>query len=104
MLKLSGQLIARKQLPDAKTVIADVLKNDGENAVALSQRGQIQIEEGNYEAAIADLRAAINKDSKDFKSHSLLAVAYERNGQMEVLTLDTSTLQQTASSNNDEDE
>jgi len=33
-----------------------------------------------------------------------VSVTVERNGQMEVLTLDTSTLQQTASSNNDEDE
>jgi general secretion pathway protein C len=33
-----------------------------------------------------------------------VSVTVERNGQMEVLTLDTSTLQQAASSNNDEDE
>ena len=84
LLKLASQLIARKQYGAAKSVVADVLKNDGENAEALSQRGQLQIEAGAYEAAIEDLRAALNKNPKDYRSHGLLSLAYEHNGQIEL--------------------
>jgi len=84
LLKLNGQFIGQKKYAEALTGIAEVLKNDGENAEALKQRATIEIEQSNFEAAINDLRTALNNSVKDDKIHSLLAVAYERSGQIEL--------------------
>jgi cellulose synthase operon protein C len=83
-LRLSAQLAATKQIDAAQDVIAEVLENDSQNAEALRQRGSMRIDQGKPDQAIDDLRTAMNLDIKDVKTRMLLALAYERAGQIEL--------------------
>ena len=83
-LVLNGQLISRNKISEAETGIAEVLKHDGENTDALKQLAAIQINQGKFEPAIADLRRVLSNTKSDAKAFLLLATAYERNGQMEL--------------------
>lgn len=83
-LVLNAQLIARNKITEAETGIAEVLRQDGENTEALKQRASIQINQGKYEQAVADLRQVLSNTKSDANAFSLLGSAYERNGQMEL--------------------
>ena len=82
--KLAQILVDRKKFEEAETVISDVLRKDRRNTGALKLRASIRMERGQLEAAIADLREAINDQPQSADLLLQLAIAYERNGTIEL--------------------
>lgn len=72
--------LAQDQQDSAATLLAEVLENDAKNAKALGVRGRLKIQQEDYDAAIADLRAALNEAPDDLELLQLLALANQRNG------------------------
>ncbi len=87
-LKLAAMNIEKKRLDVAEPLVADVLRDkslDGLKARvgALKLRASIAMERGHPEAAIADLREVLGRESKS-PDLLLLATAYERNGSIDL--------------------
>ena len=76
--------VARRDFAAAEPLLADVLRGDDRNTSALKLRAAIRIEQGKREDAIADLRRALNDQPRSPELLSLLAVAYERDGSVEL--------------------
>ncbi len=83
-IKLAQIFIDRKNFDEADGVIADILHKDQRNISALKLRASIRMERGQLEAAIADLREAINDKPQAPDLMLDLATAYERNGTIEL--------------------
>lgn len=79
-LELSRILLSEKHLPEAKRLVDAVISTDAQNSDALAIRAGILAEWGQTEAAVLDLRAALNEAPEDPRLQVLAANVYERNG------------------------
>jgi cellulose synthase operon protein C len=84
MVKLADMYVGQKNISGAEALVSDVLRRDGRNVGALRLRAIIHIERDQLEPAIADLREALNDQSRSPELMVLLATAYERSGAIEL--------------------
>jgi Flp pilus assembly protein TadD len=70
--------------PAAEKLVGDILIKDPRNITGLKIRASIRIEQGQFETAIADLREALNGQPKSSELLVLMALAYERDGKLEL--------------------
>jgi tetratricopeptide (TPR) repeat protein len=82
--RLAEIFVAQGNVPAAEDAISKVLRKDGLNTDALRLRASIRIDQGKFDEAIADLRTGLNDQPKSPNLLSLMALAYERKGQMEL--------------------
>jgi tetratricopeptide (TPR) repeat protein len=68
----------------AEPQIADILRADTRNVHALRLRAAMRLEQGRIDDAIADLRQALGDQPRSAEVIALLAIAYERNGSIEL--------------------
>jgi cellulose synthase operon protein C len=83
-LKLAEVYVSQQNVAAAEPIIADILAKDRRNAGALRLRAAINIDKGQLDSAISDLREALNDQPKSAELLTLLAVAYERAGKNEL--------------------
>jgi cellulose synthase operon protein C len=83
-LELADLELKSKNVDAADTLIADILRSDGQNADALRLRATIELSRGETEAAISDLTKALDRQPRSTALMSMLAVAYERSGSIEL--------------------
>jgi cellulose synthase operon protein C len=83
-LKLAEVYVSQQNVAAAEPIIADMLAKDRRNAGALRLRAAINIDKGQLDSAISDLREALNDQPKSAELLTLLAVAYERAGKNEL--------------------
>jgi cellulose synthase operon protein C len=82
--RLAELHLGDKKLEAAEELITSILKSDGRNIDGLRLRAAVNLERGQTDPAIADLRQALNDQPRNFALMLLLAVAYERSGSMEL--------------------
>ncbi|HEX7294562.1 MAG TPA: tetratricopeptide repeat protein, partial [Pyrinomonadaceae bacterium] len=82
--KLAEIYLSSKKVEAAESLVSKVLEKDNRNAMALKLRASLQMDRGKFDAAIADLRQALNDQPRSADLMSLLAIAYERSGAMEL--------------------
>jgi cellulose synthase operon protein C len=82
--KLAEFYFRKANYPAAERVVNDILNKDSRNIAGLKIRASIRIEQGQFENAIADLREALNGQPKSPELLLLMALAYERNGKVEL--------------------
>ena len=73
-----------KKIEQAATVVSNILAKDSRNVSGLKLRASIHMEAGRYDSAISDLRQALNDQPRSVELMSLLAIAYERSGSIEL--------------------
>jgi cellulose synthase operon protein C len=83
-VKLASIQLGKKDVPAAEASIADILRIDSHNTDALKLRASIRIEKGQLDDAIADLRQALNDQPQAPDLMTLLALAYERSGSIDL--------------------
>jgi pentatricopeptide repeat protein len=83
-LKLAELYVSRQNIAAAEPIISDMVAKDRRNAGALKLRAAINIDKGQLDSAISDLREALNDQPKSAELLTLLAVAYERAGKNEL--------------------
>ena len=83
-IKLAEINIANKNIDAANAILADVLRQDGRDPSALKLRAAIRMERGQLDAAIADLRQALDNRPRAADLMLQLAIAYERRGDIEL--------------------
>lgn len=83
-LKLAEIYISRRDFAAAEPLIGQIVAADRRNAGALRLRASLKIDRGQIDEAVADLREALNDQPKSADLLSLLAVAYERGGKLEL--------------------
>lgn len=81
---LASMLVADKNLNAAEGVISEILKSDKRNADGLKLRALINIERGQFENAIANLRDALNDQPRSVELLQVIAQAYEKSGSIEL--------------------
>ena len=64
--------------------MTEILRKDDRNTSGLKLRASIRLEHGQLDAAIADLRQALNDQPRSAELMLLLASAYERSGSIEL--------------------
>jgi tetratricopeptide (TPR) repeat protein len=82
--KLAELHLSKKKLDASEALVADILRKDARNTGGLKLRALIRMERGQFEPAISDLRQALNDQSRSTDLMLLLALAYERNGAIEL--------------------
>lgn len=70
--------VANGERPQAEALIDQVLKADENNTSALMKRASFQIDDGEYDAAIANLRTALNNNPDQAEAMVLMGAAFER--------------------------
>lgn len=83
-VKLAEMHLSRKKADAADTLVAKILKEDSRNISALKLRASIRMDRGELDAAVSDLRQALNDQPRSSELMMLLAVAYERGGKIEL--------------------
>src|SRR5262249_37752444 len=83
-LALAQIQFSRKNLDAAKERVVSILRKDDRTIDGLKLQAQLQLEQGQLDAAIADLRQALNDQPQSKDLMVLLATAYERSGSMEL--------------------
>lgn len=83
-VKLAEMYVGKAKIADAEPLIADILGKDRRNAGALRLRAAINIDKGQIDNAVSDLREALNDQPKSPDLLMLLATAYERGGKNEL--------------------
>ena len=83
-IKLAEVNLAGKKFDVAETLASEILRKDSRNVSALRLRASTHLERGRLDAAIADLRQALNDQPRSTDLMLLLAVAYERGGSIEL--------------------
>jgi tetratricopeptide (TPR) repeat protein len=83
-IALAQMYLRNKNFDPAETLVADILRDDPHNASALKLRASIRIARGQLDTAVADLLDALNYQPRSTDLMSLLAVAYERSGLIEL--------------------
>jgi len=76
--------LARKDTSAAETLVADMLHKDSHNILGLRLRAGINLDRGKPELAVDDLRQALNDQPNSAELMSLLALAYDRSGLIEL--------------------
>jgi tetratricopeptide (TPR) repeat protein len=82
--KLAEFHFRKANYPAAEKLVGDILKKDPRNTTGLKIRASIRIEQGQFESAISDLREALNAQPKSPELLLLMAIAYEREGKLEL--------------------
>ena len=82
--KLAEMYVNKANIAAAEPLIAEILQKDRRNNVGLRLRAAIEIERGQFDSAIADLREALNDQPKSPDLLMLMAAAYERSGKNEL--------------------
>lgn len=82
--KLAEILVSGREFSVADQVIAEILRKDERNTGGLKLRGVSRTERGDYTGAIADFRQALYDQPRATDIMLLLALAYERSGQIEL--------------------
>lgn len=83
-VKLAEVTVAQGDKPAAQALISDILSKDRRNGGALRLRAAMNVDAGQIDAAIADLREALNDQPKSSELLILLGLAYERGGKNEL--------------------
>ena len=83
-VRLAGLYLNKGNAAAAEPIIAGILEKDRKNVGALRLRAAINIDKGQVDAAVSDLREALNEQPKSSELLMLLAVAYERGGKNEL--------------------
>ena len=83
-LKLAELYTSRQNIAAAEPLISGILSKDRRNTGALRLRAAINIDKGQLDSAISDLREALNDQPKSADLLTLLALAYERAGKNEL--------------------
>jgi cellulose synthase operon protein C len=82
--KLAEFYFRKADYAAAEKIVNDILQKDPRNILGLKIRASIRIEQGQFENAIADLREALNGQPKSPELLLLMALAYERDGKVEL--------------------
>jgi cellulose synthase operon protein C len=83
-IKLAEIYLSKWQIVPAETLVSDILAKDSRNTNGLRLRAVIRLDRGELEAAINDLRQALNDQPRSVPLMLLLATAYERSGSIEL--------------------
>jgi len=83
-VKLAEIRLSQKKPAEADAIVEKILAQDRRNIGALKLRSVIQMDRGQYDSAIANLREALNDQPRDSDLLLLLASAFERSGSMEL--------------------
>ncbi|MGX4770530.1 tetratricopeptide repeat protein [Bradyrhizobium guangdongense] len=83
-LKLAEMTVAQGDQQGTQALVADILSKDKRNSGALRLRAAMNVDKGQIDAAIADLREALNDQPKSPELLMLLGLAYERGGKNEL--------------------
>ena len=83
-LKLARLALSDKELDKAKSLVDKVLEADAKNAEALAIRAGILSQRGDLDAAVLDLRAALNESPDNVGLLRLAADIYQRSGNPEL--------------------
>jgi cellulose synthase operon protein C len=83
-VKMAEIAISRKEPSVAEPIISEVLQKDSRNTGALKLRAMIHLQQKQFDAAIADLREALNNQPKSAELLLLMASAYQLSGKPEL--------------------
>jgi tetratricopeptide (TPR) repeat protein len=83
-LKLAEIDISKQNFDAAEALVAEILRKDDRNTGALKLRASVRLQRGQLDAAVADLRQALNDQPRSSELTLLLASAYERSGSIEL--------------------
>lgn len=83
-VKLAEMYVSKAKIADAEPLISEIIAKDRRNAAALRLRAAINIDKGQLDSAVSDLREALNDQPKSTELLMLLAAAYERGGKNEL--------------------
>jgi tetratricopeptide (TPR) repeat protein len=83
-VRLAQLYVSAKDFAAAEPIVDRILREDERNAPVLGLRASIRLEQGRAEDAIIDLRQALNEQPRWPGLMSLLAVAYERSGSIDL--------------------
>lgn len=83
---LARMLLANEQTERAQKIVTEVLEEDPENQNALKLQANWLIEEDKVRDAVLALRTALDQQPDDPETITLLARAYERGGNRELMT------------------
>ncbi|MFT3731283.1 MAG: tetratricopeptide repeat protein [Hyphomicrobium sp.] len=82
--RLGDLYLGTKKYADADLVASDLLKQDERNGAGLRIRAITEMEQGKLDQSVAHLRQALNDQPQSAQLMSLLAIAYERSGAIEL--------------------
>jgi len=83
-VKLAALHFRMKKFDEAEALISQILREDGRNVSGLKLRAEIRLADGQFDAAVSDLREALNDYPGSAELMVLLAIAYERAGSIEL--------------------
>jgi len=83
-IALAQMYLSTRNFDSAETLVADILRDDPHNVLALKLRASVHIERAQLDPAIADLLDALNTQPRSTDLMTLLATAYERSGFIEL--------------------
>ncbi len=83
-LKLAEMTVAQGNQQAAQALVTDILSKDRRNSGALRLRAAMNVDKGQIDPAVADLREALNDQPKSPELLMLLGLAYERGGKNEL--------------------
>jgi len=83
-VKLAELYVGKANIAAAEPIISEIIAKDRRNTGALRLRAAINIDKGQIDSAVSDLREALNDQPKSSELLMLLAVAYERGGKNEL--------------------
>ena len=83
-VKLAEMYVSKGNIASAEPLISEILGKDRRNVTALRLRAAINIDKGQIDSAISDLREALNDQPKSAELLMLMATAYERGGKNEL--------------------
>lgn len=78
--EIVANLLREEKFDEGKALIAEILEADERNTDALIKRAGLAIEDGEYDAAILDLRTALDNNPDSADAMVLMALAFERQG------------------------
>ncbi|USG61302.1 tetratricopeptide repeat protein [Sneathiella marina] len=82
--RVARTYLTKGDLAQARILVDEVLATDAQNAQALVMRAAMQIDEGNIEDAISNLRSSLKQNPDTVNTSILLAKAHEINGAFEL--------------------
>jgi tetratricopeptide (TPR) repeat protein len=82
--RVANSYLENGNLEQGRILVDEVLAADPQNAQALVMRAAMQIDEGNIEDAISNLRSSLKQNPNTIRTSLLLARAHEINGAFEL--------------------
>jgi len=83
-VKLAQIQFRQKKLDVAEALVSSILRKDSRNIEGLKLRASLRLQQGQLDAAIADLRQALDDQPRSSDLMILLANAYENSGAIEL--------------------